>query len=214
MVTDYNDDSQGKNSPPEEMKVVIDEKGDVRLVSKEEYEVIEALKGGEAGTGSAVEKASPHKAPSDAFLNKSKFEQLDVLLDRTSAYSSFLSDRLKTAQEGIAGVANDALKGKRAGSASKISTKKRRVKEGVAVDTSIEKRTRCQPKSVTGGNLRDYQLQGLEWLISLWENGLNGILADEMGLGKTVQTIAFLAYLNEKKGSWSISGCWPTVDSS
>ena len=32
--------------------------------------------------------------------------------------------------------------------------------------------------------LRDYQLAGVEWLISLWENGLNGILADEMGLGK------------------------------
>ena len=26
-------------------------------------------------------------------------------------------------------------------------------------------------------------LKGVEWLISLYENGLNGILADEMGLG-------------------------------
>ena len=41
-----------------------------------------------------------------------------------------------------------------------------------------------QPTLVTGGVLRDYQLAGVEWLISLWENGLNGILADEMGLGK------------------------------
>jgi SNF2 family DNA or RNA helicase len=38
----------------------------------------------------------------------------------------------------------------------------------------------------------------LEWLISLYENGLNGILADEMGLGKTIQTIAFLAFLRSK----------------
>ncbi|KAF9099152.1 hypothetical protein BGX23_003745 [Mortierella sp. AD031] len=58
-----------------------------------------------------------------------------------------------------------------------------------------------QPKLVTGGVLRDYQLAGVEWMVSLYENGLNGILADEMGLGKTLQTISFLAYLREK-GIW------------
>ncbi|KAF8985532.1 hypothetical protein BGZ46_003821 [Entomortierella lignicola] len=58
-----------------------------------------------------------------------------------------------------------------------------------------------QPKLVTGGVLRDYQLEGVEWMVSLYENGLNGILADEMGLGKTLQTISFLAYLREK-GIW------------
>ncbi len=35
-----------------------------------------------------------------------------------------------------------------------------------------------------GGTLRDYQLQGVKWLVSLYNNKLNGILADEMGLGK------------------------------
>jgi SWI/SNF-related matrix-associated actin-dependent regulator of chromatin subfamily A protein 2/4 len=42
-------------------------------------------------------------------------------------------------------------------------------------------------------------LQGLEWLVSLFNNNLNGILADEMGLGKTIQTIALITYLMEKK---------------
>ncbi len=37
------------------------------------------------------------------------------------------------------------------------------------------------------GELRDYQLKGVTWLISLYQNGLNGILADQMGLGKTVR---------------------------
>ena len=41
-----------------------------------------------------------------------------------------------------------------------------------------------QPALVTGAKLRDYQLAGVQWMISLYENGLNGILADEMGLGK------------------------------
>ncbi|KAJ3825138.1 SNF2 family N-terminal domain-containing protein [Lentinula raphanica] len=45
------------------------------------------------------------------------------------------------------------------------------------------------------GTMRPYQLQGLNWMISLHHNGLNGILADEMGLGKTLQTISFLGYL-------------------
>ena len=43
--------------------------------------------------------------------------------------------------------------------------------------------------------MRDYQVAGLNWLVSLHENGISGILADEMGLGKTLQTIAFLGYL-------------------
>lgn len=45
------------------------------------------------------------------------------------------------------------------------------------------------------GELREYQVQGLNWLISLHENSISGILADEMGLGKTLQTISFLGYL-------------------
>lgn len=50
------------------------------------------------------------------------------------------------------------------------------------------------PKFING-SLRSYQIQGLNWLISLHQNGIAGILADEMGLGKTLQTIAFLGYL-------------------
>jgi ATP-dependent DNA helicase len=70
-----------------------------------------------------------------------------------------------------------------------------------------------QPALITGAKLRDYQLAGVQWMVSLYENGLNGILADEMGLGKvsdsdesclesaltvaiqTIQTISFLAHL-------------------
>jgi SNF2 family DNA or RNA helicase len=43
--------------------------------------------------------------------------------------------------------------------------------------------------------MRDYQIRGLNWLISLYQSGLNGILADEMGLGKTLQTISLLGYM-------------------
>ncbi|CAH0004805.1 unnamed protein product [Clonostachys byssicola] len=50
------------------------------------------------------------------------------------------------------------------------------------------------------GTMRDYQVAGLNWMISLHENGISGILADEMGLGKTLQTISFLGYLRHILG--------------
>lgn len=56
-----------------------------------------------------------------------------------------------------------------------------------------------QPVLITGGTMKDYQLDGLEWLVTLYENGLNGILADEMGLGKTLECIALMAYLLEHR---------------
>jgi hypothetical protein len=64
--------------------------------------------------------------------------------------------------------------------------------------TETEKIIR-QPRMLTAGSLRDYQLVSLQWMISLYNNRLNGILADEMGLGKTVQVCALIAYLWESK---------------
>lgn len=56
-----------------------------------------------------------------------------------------------------------------------------------------------QPDSICAGTMRDYQLEGLNWMIKLHDNGINGILADEMGLGKTLQCISLLAYLKEAR---------------
>ncbi|XP_070570126.1 lymphocyte-specific helicase-like [Ptychodera flava] len=58
-----------------------------------------------------------------------------------------------------------------------------------------ERVTDKQPGLFSGGVLRPYQIEGMEWLKVLYENGVNGILADEMGLGKTVQCIALFAHL-------------------
>lgn len=51
------------------------------------------------------------------------------------------------------------------------------------------------PPYIKNGEMRDYQVRGLNWMISLYENGISGILADEMGLGKTLQTISLLGYM-------------------
>eukprot|EP00698_Gefionella_okellyi_P018911 TRINITY_DN5728_c0_g1_i1.p1 TRINITY_DN5728_c0_g1~~TRINITY_DN5728_c0_g1_i1.p1 ORF type:complete len:1195 (-),score=255.42 TRINITY_DN5728_c0_g1_i1:350-3466(-) len=64
---------------------------------------------------------------------------------------------------------------------------------------AIQEQVKEQPKNLQGGQLRPFQMDGLRWLVSLYNNNLNGILADEMGLGKTIQTISLLAYLAETK---------------
>lgn len=56
-----------------------------------------------------------------------------------------------------------------------------------------------QPSIMVHGTLKGYQLEGLKWMISLYNNNLNGILADEMGLGKTIQTISLITYLIDVK---------------
>ena len=59
----------------------------------------------------------------------------------------------------------------------------------------------AQP-TMLAAQLKEYQLKGLNWLVNLYEQGINGILADEMGLGKTVQSISVMAYLAEKHNIW------------
>ncbi|XP_069683280.1 chromodomain-helicase-DNA-binding protein 1 isoform X2 [Periplaneta americana] len=57
---------------------------------------------------------------------------------------------------------------------------------------------KSQPEYMGGDQvlvLRDYQLDGLNWLIHSWCKENSVILADEMGLGKTIQTICLLYYL-------------------
>lgn len=55
--------------------------------------------------------------------------------------------------------------------------------------------------------LRNYQVSGYNWMMSLKENNFNGILADDMGLGKTLQVIAVLQNAKNNKEKTSIVVC-------
>ncbi|KAI0232907.1 putative ATPase [Massospora cicadina] len=128
----------------------------------------------------------------NAASDAQKMLRLRFLLERSSIYSKFLTEKLealhreKRVAAGIATpTATPAKRVKRAPSKAKSGKLQGDVLPG-------------QPKLLTGAVLRDYQVDGVQWLISLYENGLNGILADEMGLGKTIQTIGFLAHLVEQ----------------
>jgi superfamily II DNA or RNA helicase len=85
---------------------------------------------------------------------------------------------------------------------AKTSTLKSRIEKARNQDfAKLEKKT--QPDNVEGGQLMQYQIEGLNWLYYKWFTQKNAILADEMGLGKTMQIIGFLATL---VADWS---CFP-----
>jgi DNA helicase INO80 len=80
-------------------------------------------------------------------------------------------------------------------------TKRYDIEVGAEVPTPVErveeKKDHSQP-NMFHGKLKNYQLKGMNWLLNLYDQGINGILADEMGLGKTVQSLAMLAHIAEK----------------
>lgn len=83
----------------------------------------------------------------------------------------------------------------------KITEKMAKVVEDLTAngeDPSANSELTEQPKTIPKGfTLTGYQMIGLNWLVLMHKQSLNGILADEMGLGKTIQAIAFLAHLKE-----------------
>lgn len=135
--------------------------------------------------------------------------QLDFLLSKASEYSSFISNDLEELQAAMADKAREKTEkaGKRKKKNSKGSSKKKaKGNSGEALKSAFEKDAQAR----TGGSkpifvqppnlskdctLKDYQLEGVRWLASLYENGVSGILADEMGLGKTIMVIGLVAHL-------------------
>jgi len=128
-------------------------------------------------------------------LDDKKFKQLDALLDQTTIYSQFLSEQMDTLDEEEGGDGSGkSPEGKGGKGSNKGGAKKRkRMTEAQELEA-----TKALLPLMEGGSMRDYQLKGVKWMISLYQNGLNGILADQMGLGKTVQTIGFLSHLRSK----------------
>uniref|UniRef100_A0A0G4HFQ5 Uncharacterized protein n=1 Tax=Chromera velia CCMP2878 TaxID=1169474 RepID=A0A0G4HFQ5_9ALVE len=54
----------------------------------------------------------------------------------------------------------------------------------------------CPEFTAEGGTMREYQVEGVKWMLEQHDKGANSILADEMGLGKTLQVIALLGFLH------------------
>jgi len=103
--------------------------------------------------------------------------ELDVLLEKARLYSQFISGELQGhTYEEDDGQQHD---GEHRDSAETLPSTSPAPAQPLPLSRKLS-----QPALLTGGRLKSYQRQGLNWLIALFENGMNGILADEMGLGK------------------------------
>uniref|UniRef100_A0A7S2V7T2 Chromatin-remodeling complex ATPase chain n=1 Tax=Entomoneis paludosa TaxID=265537 RepID=A0A7S2V7T2_9STRA len=145
-------------------------------------------------------------------LRKEKASQakkrLEFLLKQSNIFSHFGSVKEDTAKYGIktatatstGGDENDTSKDE-----GPARSRRRDYKEGDdSKEEDLEEADEHQatfltqqPSTLGFGTMRAYQLEGLNWMIRLQENGVNGILADEMGLGKTLQSISVLVYMLE-----------------
>ena len=67
-------------------------------------------------------------------------------------------------------------------------------KNTATTSTAIE----YQPSPLVKATLRPYQIQGVQWLLEHYNNGLGACLADDMGLGKTLQTLTTLVAVQEQ----------------
>lgn len=115
-------------------------------------------------------------------------------MDQSKLYTQFLTEQMSMAEQNALLSAENQAKKKRKGGKGGVAGKKAGQEDS---RLSIEETTNELCPGFEG-SLRDYQLKGVQWLISLYQNGLNGILADQMGLGKTIQTIAFLCHMRSK----------------
>ncbi|VAH98600.1 unnamed protein product [Triticum turgidum subsp. durum] len=186
------------------------------VMAKEEEELYQArLKAEE-------EEEARRREARKAFDPNERFSKLDELLTKTQLFSEFLLERMeqitdqkavevKDEEEPVEEQKKGRGRKRKAKAKQKYNDKKAKTavaamltrsrEDRTADDSTLTEEERWEKEQanlvplLTGGKLKSYQIKGIKWLISLWQNGLNGILADQMGLGKTIQTIGFLAHL-------------------
>jgi SNF2 family DNA or RNA helicase len=155
-----------EESNEEKEKLLSDESESLAPVPK----LLQLANSGERGMQELVKKTQDLK---------SKGEQLDLLLLKAESYSHFIKQNQDLSRKKIEEEAEAGSKRKSNAKTTSKSTKKQKMNEEVSKNSSLEPLvdTSIQPSNLVGGNLMPYQLEGLKWLLSLWENGLSGILA-------------------------------------
>lgn len=129
-----------------------------------------------------------------------KRERLQALLLKTDQILEKLASSLAALMDAKGGQKHSEPRPLEGQGAGANATFQRGSSSAGLADDGAKEALEEQPVLLLKGiRLRDYQLEGLQWLISLHNNRLNGILADEMGLGKTIQTLSLLSHLFEKK---------------
>ncbi|XP_023332066.1 chromatin-remodeling complex ATPase chain Iswi [Eurytemora carolleeae] len=143
----------------------------------------------ESGTSTPQVAASADKNASN--------KRFDFLLKQTELFSHFMGSSKASSPLKVKDKKKKVNKGKEGDNRHRMTEQEE--DEELLSDLNQAKKTVISfdesPPYIKGGKMRDYQVRGLNWMISLYENNINGILADEMGLGKTLQTISLLGYM-------------------
>jgi ATP-dependent helicase STH1/SNF2 len=122
-------------------------------------------------------------------IDTAKDTRITHLLKQTDSYLDSLAQAVVAQQnegqreeqfffETEEGPANEATFGAQIAADDVVEDKSR--VDYYAVAHKISERVSRQPTLLIGGQLKEYQLKGLQWMVSLYNNRLNGILADEM----------------------------------
>ena len=119
---------------------------------------------------------------------------MQVLLEKSSIFTEVLKDQMDRTREKHAAVAASIqkrpIRTKNQRSGRHVSRRGKRIRDDeghseeegeeilkrAKVLPDIAKPAFVQPALLTGAKLRDYQLEGVAWMVSLWENGISGIL--------------------------------------
>uniref|UniRef100_A0AC35TTL7 Chromatin-remodeling complex ATPase chain Iswi n=1 Tax=Rhabditophanes sp. KR3021 TaxID=114890 RepID=A0AC35TTL7_9BILA len=181
------------STPNEEVSMEVDEiipsqpiSQEDDIAPEEDHEIIHDPEDEDYVEERVVKKAAPVKKidiPSDSF------DRFQELLRKTETFSKNLATgRITASKKDVKTVIGDNRHRK---------TEKEEDEELLAAEQSNGKAAYMftnNPPFIKG-EMRDYQIRGLNWLINLEFNGVSGVLADEMGLGKTLQTISLLGYM-------------------
>ena len=133
-------------------------------------------------------------AESSSSLTSSE-KRIQYLMQQSEVFAHFLSgSATEDSSSSSSSASSRAAKGRARMTEDAEDRQLMKASQAASTVTRLSK----QPSTVQG-QMRPYQLEGLNWMIKLHDNNINGILADEMGLGKTLQSISLLAYLRETR---------------
>ena len=126
-------------------------------------------------------------------LDAPELDRLKQLMDEAEALGEFDDDHGAKAEPANVTLWEELLQ------LGVVDEQLKQWQERVAKLSAARPPTAVQPPAMLHATLRDYQLEGLNWLSFLWDNGFGGILADDMGLGKTLQTLAMFGRARENR---------------
>jgi ATP-dependent DNA helicase len=119
------------------------------------------------------------EAPTDAETSEleEKYKRLKHVLEQSTLYSSALKRQMDEAKEEHKKTRLERLAAARERRPAKRTRHSKAAEEPIA-DEVEDDGAFPQPRLVTGARLKDYQLEGLQWMVSLHSNGISGILGN------------------------------------